>query len=69
MDWMIKYLFNANGTTLYKDLRTLYNLLNDETGTWAISSAGKIIINDGTIDVSEADLSCYDCSTLVITGN
>ena len=64
-----KISMNVNGTTLYKDLGTVCNPSGDEAGTWSISSAGKIIINDGTVDVSEADITSFDCSTLIITGN
>lgn len=39
----------------------------DEAGTWSVLSAGKIIINDGTVDVSEAEITSFDYSTFVIT--
>lgn len=63
-----KITLNANGTTLYKDLGTVCDPSGDEAGTWSIPSAGKIIISDGTIDVSEADITSFDYSTLIITG-
>ena len=63
-----KLTLNTNGTTLYKDLGTACDPSGDETGTWAISSDGKMTINDGTVDVSVADITSFDCSTLVLTG-
>ncbi len=61
---------NSNGTTSYQDLGVKCSPPADGTGTWSISSAGKITITDntgGASDVSQGDITSYDCSLLVIT--
>lgn len=62
-----KLTLSLNGTTDYKDLGTVCNPSGDETGTWSISSAGKMTINGGTANVQMADINSFDCFTLVIT--
>jgi hypothetical protein len=62
-----KLTLNADGTTVYKDLGTVCEPSGDETGTWGISSSGKMTIANGTIGVNEADITSFDCSTLVLT--
>lgn len=65
-----KLTLNANGTTVYKDLGTLCDPQGDDTGTWSITTAGKIIIGGvDNLDTIEADITSFDCSTLVFTGD
>ena len=66
-----KILLNGDGTTLTQDVGVVCNPSSNSTGTWSISSAGKMTINDnngGPTDISTADITSYDCSTLVLTG-
>lgn len=66
-----KILLNADGTTVTQDVGVVCTPSSNSTGTWSISSAGKISINDnngGPTDISTADITSYDCSTLVLTG-
>ncbi len=61
---------NSNGTTSYRDLGIKCSPPSDGTGTWGISSAGKINIRSnrgGASEVSQGDITSYDCSVLVIT--
>ncbi len=66
-----KILLKADGTTVTQDVGAVCTPLSNSTGTWSISSAGKITINDnngGPTDISTADITSYDCATLVLTG-
>ena len=65
-----KLSLNANGTSSYMDLGTVCLPAGDESGTWDITAAGKMTINTGggTVDVTDADITSFDCSTLVLTG-
>ncbi len=61
---------NSNGTTNYQDLGVKCSPPGDGTGTWSISSAGKMTITDnsgGVSDISVADITSYDCTFLVLT--
>lgn len=65
-----KLSLNSNGTTSYQDLGTKCSPAEDGTGTWSISSAGKITISDnngGASSVTVADITSYDCTFLVVT--
>lgn len=61
---------NANGTSAYADLGTVCSPAGDETGTWSVSSSGRMTINSGggILDLDDAEISSFDCTTLVLTG-
>ena len=65
-----KLSLNLNGTTTYVDLGVVCSPSGNSNGNWSISSTGKMTIDDngGTADISTADITSYDCSTLVLTG-
>ena len=67
-----KLSLNNNGTTAYQDLGTTCSPSGSSTGTWSISSDNKVSITDNSgsaTDISVADITSYDCSTLVLTGS
>lgn len=68
-----KISLNADGTTVIQDLGIVCTPPEDSRGTWSISSSGQIIIDDnsnsGPLDISTADITSFDCSTLVLTGS
>lgn len=65
-----KLTLNANGTSAYKDLGVVCSPSGDDSGTWSIDANGKMTIHDnsGSNDISHADITSYDCHTLVLTG-
>ena len=67
-----KLLLNADGSTVTQDVGVVCTPPSNSTGTWTISSAHKITIDDnngGPADIASADITSYDCSTLVLTGS
>ncbi len=54
-----KIVLNSNGTSVYKDMGAVCSPLENSTGTWNISPAGKLTVNNdgGPGDISEADPS------------
>jgi lipocalin-like protein len=66
-----KINLKADGTTLYQDLGTACSPSGNSSGTWSISSSGKMSIHDngGSGDIDTADITSFDCSTLVLTGS
>lgn len=62
-------ILGSNGTVTYKDAGTVCDSPGDDSGSWEIDSDGKITVNAGSIDASTADISSFDCSSLVITGS
>jgi len=64
-----KLVLNANGTANYQDVGTVCSPNGSETGTWSIGSDGKMTLNAGTTDVSNAEISSFDCATLVLLAN
>jgi len=64
-----KLILNANGTLSYSDTGTKCDPDGSDTGTWSVSSGGKMTISGtGSTDVSDADISSFDCTTLVLAG-
>jgi len=64
-----KLVLNANGTSSYLDQGTACSPAGNETGTWSVSSTGKMTINNGSsVELTDADITSFDCSTLVLTG-
>ena len=66
-----KLILNANGTSTYQDLGVACNPPENSSGTWSIDASGKMTIDDsgsGTTDISTADITSFDCTTLVLTG-
>lgn len=66
-----KIVLNANGTSAYQDAGVACSPSGNSAGTWSISAAGKMTIDDGSgsaSDISSADITSFDCSTLVLTG-
>jgi hypothetical protein len=64
-----KISLNADGTTVSQDLGIVCTPPDNSSGTWSISS-GQLTINDnnsGPLDISTADITSFDCSTLVLT--
>lgn len=61
---------NTNGTTVYADLGTVCSPSGNSTGTWSIDASGRMTIDDGggSVDISTADITSFDCTTLVLTG-
>ncbi|CAN5127618.1 hypothetical protein BH11BAC5_BH11BAC5_54760 [soil metagenome] len=61
---------NANGTSAYQDLGTVCSPSGDDSGTWSIDANGRMTIKDngGNDDISSADITSFDCHTLVLTG-
>ena len=66
-----KVILNANGNYTYQDLGISCAPSGNGSGTWGISADGKFTINDtgSVVDISNADITSFDCSTLVITGD
>ena len=68
-----KISLNADGTTVIQDLGIVCTPAENSRGTWSISSSGQITIDDnnnsGPLDISTADITSFDCSTLVLTGS
>ena len=66
-----KLTLKSDGTTIYQDLGTVCSPSGNATGTWSISSTGKMTIQDngGSGDIDTADITSFDCSTLVLTGS
>lgn len=62
-------ILSSDGTVSYKDAGTACESNGDDSGTWAIDSNGKITVAAGSVDASSADISSFDCSTLVIAGS
>ncbi len=58
-----KATLNADGTAIYTDAGTKCSPEGSTNGTWSIASDGKININAGTIDLQNAELVSYDCTT------
>lgn len=65
-----KLILNANGTSTYQDLGVACDPPENSSGTWNIDASGKMTIDDGggTADISTADITSFDCTTLVLTG-
>jgi hypothetical protein len=66
-----KLILNANGVTDYQDVGSVCSPSGSDTGTWNINSSGKMTIDDngsGSTDIQSADITSFDCSTLVLTG-
>ena len=63
-------VLNANGTSGYIDFATVCSTPGDATGTWSINAAGVMTINNSgsSLDVDNATITSFDCSTLVLTG-
>ena len=67
-----KLILNANGIYTYQDLGISCTPSGNSSGTWSISSPdGKFTINDtgSAQDITNADITSFDCSTLVLTGD
>lgn len=66
-----KLSLQQDGVSVYHDLGTVCSPPGTNTGSWSISSSGKMTINsNGTAeDISTADITSFDCSTLVLTGS
>ncbi len=65
-----KIVLNVNGTSAYQDAGVACSPSGNSTGTWSISAAGKMTIDDGSggaSDIASADITSFDCSTLVLT--
>ncbi len=66
-----KISLNADGTTVIQDLGIVCTPPENSRGTWSISSSGQITLDDnnnsGPLDISTADITSFDCSTLVLT--
>ncbi len=61
-----KIIMNTNGTATYTDAGTACVPDGSMAGTWSLSSAGKVSVTAGPIDVSDADIVSFDCTTLVL---
>lgn len=62
-------LLNADGTVEYKDDGTVCDASGDDSGTWTIDSNGKITISSvGDVYAESADITSFDCTTLVLSG-
>ena len=66
-----KVTLNANLTYAYQDLGTSCTPSGKSMGTWRISADGKFTINDNgsAENITNADITSFDCSTLVLTGD
>ncbi|MEJ7681311.1 MAG: hypothetical protein WKG06_26370 [Segetibacter sp.] len=67
-----KISLNKDGSTVTQDLGTVCSPPDNSRGSWSISPSGQITINDpnpGPIDISTADITSFDCSTLVLTAS
>lgn len=67
-----KISLKTDGTTTTQDAGTVCSPPGNSTGTWSVMSNNKITINDnngGPTDISTADITSFDCSTLVLTGS
>ncbi|MEO6720613.1 MAG: lipocalin family protein [Ferruginibacter sp.] len=66
-----KLTLKADGTTLYQDLGIVCSPSGNASGTWSISSNGKMTIHDngGSGDIDTAEITSFDCTTLVLTGS
>ncbi len=64
-----KLSLGKDGVFIYQDLGAACSPPGTTTGSWNISSSGKLTINgNGTAaDVESADITSFDCSTLVLT--
>jgi hypothetical protein len=65
-----KLILKTDRTSNYQDLGVVCTPSESSTGTWDINTAGKMTIatNGGAADISTADITSFDCSTLVLTG-
>ncbi len=61
---------SENGTSAYSDLGTVCSPTGDDTGTWSISSSGRMTISSGggILELTDAEITSFDCETLVLTG-
>lgn len=62
-----KIILNTDGTAAYQDAGTACSGGSGAggSGTWNIGSDGKLAINVGTINFSDADVTSFDCTTIV----
>ena len=56
----------ASGTATYTDAGTACDPNGTVAGTWSVSGTGKVSVAAGPVDVSDADLVSFDCTTLVL---
>ena len=65
-----KLVLNPNGTTVRQFLGNGCMSPLIASGNWSISADNKMTINDhlSGSDISNADITTFDCSTLVLTG-
>ncbi len=61
---------NENGTSSYSDLGTVCSPSGNDSGTWSLSSSGRMTISTGggILELSDAEITSFDCQTLVLTG-
>lgn len=62
-----KIILNSDGTSVYLDAGVACTPNGNTNGTWSISSDGKMTLDAGTSDVSNAEITSFDCTTLVLT--
>jgi len=56
----------ASGTATYTDAGTACDPNGTVTGAWSLSSSGKVSLSAGSVDISDADIVSFDCTTLVL---
>lgn len=61
-----KFELKTDGTVAYSDAGTACDPNGSVSGTWSLSSAGKVSVSAGSIDISDADIVSFDCSTLIL---
>lgn len=61
-----KFELKTDGTVAYSDAGTACDPNGSVSGTWSLSSAGKVSVSAGSIDVSDADIVSFNCTTLVL---
>lgn len=61
-----RFELKTDGTVAYSDAGTVCDPNGSVSGTWSLSSAGKVSVSAGSIDVSDAEVVSFDCTTLIL---